>query len=404
MENAERKSPGGTSWLARATRWALGVCLLLVGSGMIAVGCDAKTEYRVLSFFLDGVPPPPGVKPPKRKPKPDPWGERAERARAASRPSATRPALAKVEFYHAPYRQRQCMECHSRDISFTVPVDTTTVCRKCHQQHYLREADDWVHGPVAMGKCSMCHVSHKSEHRGLLTKASPDLCFQCHHASRTLAAPYHAQAEQEGCASCHDPHSTGNRLLLVDARSYRRRKSRMTLVGSAHSRWTRKDCATCHLLEKSNAPIKDVNQRCLNCHKKVHASATGGGYLHDPVRKGQCTACHVAHKSTLPKLIKPDAEANCTPCHSMEEVLKKNPAHPSTRRVECLLCHRGHTARGKHLLNDLGRAVQAAGEAPGPRPARWDARPAVLRPRQPTTQPASEPTTRPATRKAGVRP
>ncbi|HUU23138.1 MAG TPA: cytochrome c3 family protein, partial [Phycisphaerae bacterium] len=54
------------------------------------------------------------------------------------------------------------------------------------------------------------------------------------------------------------------------------------------------------------------------------------------------------HKSPLPHMIRPDAERNCLSCHKPKEI--ENDRHPPVRRVECLLCHAGHTSPLPHLL------------------------------------------------------
>jgi predicted CXXCH cytochrome family protein len=341
---------------------------------VVAAGCrDEVARYRVLSFFFDGVPPPAGM--PNAPPKKivGPWGIRldpndpnAREIIAAATRAATQTATEEpVAFLHAPYRDRLCRSCHSGETSFQVPL-TTDICRKCHLPYYDLKGDDWVHGPVALGKCAMCHTSHKSEYPGLLTTAMPNLCFSCHEARPLLDRPYHAEANTRSCTACHDPHSAGNRLLLADSESYRRRKLRALPVPQGHAQWTRKECATCHLSEKSNLVVAGVDQQCLPCHEKVQ-KAPGPGTLHAPVREGKCTACHTPHQSALPHLVRPTAEQMCYPCHKLSEFQK--PSHPPVNRADCLLCHAGHRSPEAHLLKATPGAVRATTRVAGTLPA-----------------------------------
>ena len=311
---------------------------------MMLIGCDPVTKYKVLSFFFDGVPLPPGMAPDPNAPL-----TRGQRVRPTTQPAGTAQKPKKI-YLHKPYAQRQCTGCHSRATSFQVPV-AQDACRKCHPRYYDVPWDDWIHGPVAVSKCSLCHLSHESEYRGLLKEPQTELCFSCHDRPRTLSRPYHVEAEAgvKRCGACHDPHSAGNRLLLIDSTTYLRRTPTARELPTPHGKWKKDTCNTCHLAGKSNELIAfdKVNQACVKCHEKVR-QADDPKRLHEPVRKGQCISCHQAHKSPLPHMIRPDAERNCLSCHKPKEI--ENDRHPPVRRVECLLCHAGHTSPLPHLL------------------------------------------------------
>ncbi len=360
-------------------RYALSLRLLgaaLIGVGLLVLGCcsDPVANYHMLAFFFDGVPVPPELAGTIPQPVEGPWGilldpddPRAKAILARAKARQDRKADGEViQSVHLPFRDRLCTECHSRSTSFDVAIAADT-CRKCHGEYYALKADDWVHGPVALGKCSMCHVSHTSKYKGLLAKPQRDQCFFCHDAGRTLAATYHSQAETKSCSTCHDPHSAGNPLLLADAMTYARRKRRPRPAPSGHAEWDKSSCTTCHVAAESNKLVPDVDVKCLACHKKVQDSA-GPGRLHKPVREGKCTVCHMAHKSQGPKLTRRDVERACFSCHKLEEL--QNGVHPPMRRADCLLCHNGHTSSRKHLLNALGGASLQSRRRPGDAPGR----------------------------------
>lgn len=85
--------------------------------------------------------------------------------------------------YHHPVREGEmaCAECHSVHRAaapglLTEPTLNAT-CQRSHEE--LRGPYLWEHVPAAED-CSLCHRSHGSVHRGLLTKAPPLLCQDCH--------------------------------------------------------------------------------------------------------------------------------------------------------------------------------------------------------------------------------
>ena len=176
------------------------LAIVVASSGLVLLlpGCSPITRYRVLSFFFDGVPPPPGLEEPLPEKVTGPWGieldpnDPAAKAILA-RATVTRPSdieKDKPKFFHAPFAKQRCRGCHTSEQSFQIPTASDT-CRKCHAPYYDVQRDDWLHGPVALGMCSICHESHSSEHDGLLTEAMPDICWSCHDASQTLTNPPH---------------------------------------------------------------------------------------------------------------------------------------------------------------------------------------------------------------------
>ena len=364
------------AWIL-GSRFAFSVVLaggLLAAVIVLAVGCSEMSRYRVLSFFFDGVPPPPGVVSKEPKTIIGPWGvelsEDDPRAKEYLRRAATRPAREQKErersFVHAPYGRSLCGECHDQQDSYKVGAPAGT-CRKCHQPYYEPQADDWAHGPVALGRCALCHVSHESKHDGLLTQAVPEVCFSCHDAARTLAGPYHATASERPCGDCHDPHFAGNRMLLIDSGSYQRRGPGRKLLPAKHVGWDKKTCTGCHLPERSNQLVENVDAKCLACHQDVRRQ-DGARPLHTPVREGKCLGCHTAHKSSRPALIRPAAEKLCLDCHALDEIATET--HPDIRRGDFLLCHAGHSSPREHLLNALGQTTRAPNGTSGSVPRR----------------------------------
>jgi predicted CXXCH cytochrome family protein len=313
------------------------------------LGCAPDTRYKVLSFFFDGVPSPNGEEQPKKVV--GPWGVplepdnplAAEYAAAQARqpPPAPEPVST-----HAPWKNRDCFACHEAESSLVTAKGGDSLCRKCHTEYLDPAPADWVHGPVALGQCSLCHEPHKSQYPALLKGPERDLCRRCHAETSLAEMPVHRSAGDKECSACHDPHMSGSRLLLVDSGTFRRRHvDRLPAV--EHAPWKDRKCTACHVPEQSNAVVADIDKVCLSCHAKVRDEAKGGK-LHQAVADGKCVACHAPHKSPLPGLVRTTAEKMCLSCHKIEEVRK--PDHPPVGRADCLLCHRGHTSDRDHLL------------------------------------------------------
>jgi len=79
----------------------------------------------------------------------------------------------------------KCHDCHNPHGSFglkMVKADTyNELCYKCHAEK--RGPFMWEHAPVEEN-CLNCHVVHGSNHSKLLTQRVPQLCQNCHDASR----------------------------------------------------------------------------------------------------------------------------------------------------------------------------------------------------------------------------
>ncbi|MFO8015057.1 MAG: cytochrome c3 family protein [Phycisphaerae bacterium] len=374
MDDCRQRRPprGARGPCARRVAWSAVASIVLAGAAAVYSGCSPQTRYEVLSFFFDGVPPPEGVEGQPEKVE-GAWGIRVDPdhplAPEVPKEPPERPATVQTVFHeHEPYRQRNCFACHKPEASLTAPAAGAGLCAKCHEPYTTFGPGEWVHGPVAVRNCAFCHEAHKSEVAGLLTAEQTDLCLRCHDDPELLQRPYHARADDRRCAACHDPHSAGNRLLLVDSQTYERRGPPETPV-SVHKVWKERQCQTCHLPERSNALVDDVDAKCVSCHEEA-LQVPAGEHKHKALEDRQCAVCHNAHTSPLPNLVRPGAEALCYECHEREEI--QTDAHPPVVRADCLVCHKGHSSEREHLLRK-GIGIYESSPAPEPQP---DERPA----------------------------
>jgi predicted CXXCH cytochrome family protein len=132
------------------------------------------------------------------------------------------PALPKEMTYrryrsHGMLNRKDCFVCHQEQSrTYAISTDDATLCAKCHER---RAAARFVHGPVAVGSCTVCHDPHGETNPALLVKSGDELCFQCHAESEVLkhlvqSADGASFLREKGCTSCHDPHQAERKFLI----------------------------------------------------------------------------------------------------------------------------------------------------------------------------------------------
>jgi len=118
-----------------------------------------------------------------------------------------------------------------------------------------------------------------------------------------------------------------------------------------HQPMRKGQCTACHnphvaphegLLKEK---IKDL---CFSCHKDKEKSFTTG-VVHDPVRRGECVKCHAPHSSNMKGLLQSNLASICFDCHKeLKKKYKNN--HQPYERGQCNLCHWPHQADNYQLL------------------------------------------------------
>lgn len=185
--------------------------------------------------------------------------------------------------------------------SMKLTQDLPGLCFGCHDESKFK--GKVIHSPVAGGMCTGCHNPHQSEFSKILISGSPDICYNCHDQTEFTKKNIH-MAVLGGCGSCHTPHASENKTLLLQS---------------------------------------TINLLCLQCHqdvfKKPHAVARWGGshplegrrveragkveISRDPVRPDKefsCTSCHNPHSSDYARLFRYKADSGiglCKYCHKM---------------------------------------------------------------------------------------
>lgn len=171
----------------------------------VLAACAGTSRQKVLSFFFDGVPPPGGFPP-------SPLTTRSPTMGTAG---AIEPAAAPQPFFpHTPYRKNNCQGCHDATDGQLIRPIKKGLCLTCHTR--LVEEKKFVHGPVAVTDCALCHHHHGSSYPNLLLADPIATCLNCHDRADLSTGEHHAQPDQ-ACTGCHDPHGGDNRFFVKRA-------------------------------------------------------------------------------------------------------------------------------------------------------------------------------------------
>lgn len=132
--------------------------------------------------------------------------------------------------------EQGCSSCHTDPhakkkgvLSLSAPVPD--LCFMCHDKAKFLKKN--IHSPVVGGNCLTCHNPHASDAPRLLTQQIREVCRNCHpdktngkhilggygfgdnHPIRGHLDPSR-KGQELGCTSCHNPHSSDKKVLLVN--------------------------------------------------------------------------------------------------------------------------------------------------------------------------------------------
>lgn len=186
-----------------------------------------------------------------------------------------------------------------------------------------------THAPYESGDCRVCHQGPGPGQPGPVSKASPELCLDCHEefVGVLKRAHVHRPARRD-CTGCHNPHnSTQPKLLLAESRAL-----------------------------------------CLDCHGEIEALIDEAKVKHGAVATGsKCVSCHNPHGSAVERLLVARPFDLCVGCHDNERLadaggrklqnikgwLAANPVwHDPVRAKDCSACHRPHGGEHFRLLKE----------------------------------------------------
>lgn len=248
----------------------------------------------------------------------------------------------------------------ARAAAVAAPPAPAADCVRCHKSIAARP---FLHGPVGVGMCSLCHGAEKKDaagrHSFVPTKPQPELCLSCHDGLRAKVESSkfgHGAIDAGGCTACHDPHGSGQKHLLKG-------KSPDETCSACHDPKTRGEvvhppakasCSICHDphgSDKAKLLKAELPALCLDCHQKSRGDFAGK-HVHGPVQAG-CPSCHDPHSAPRKSLLRADGKKDlCLTCH--EDVARKIKAvshpHPAVEKDGCTACHVPHTSDQARLL------------------------------------------------------
>jgi DmsE family decaheme c-type cytochrome len=260
--------------------------------------------------------------------------------------------LPKVRFKHNPV-QKGCTECHTPHASAKAPhllkADEKTLCLKCHKTDKPAFAARHSNYPVARALCTTCHDPHGSNRGGILydTVHKPvanKQCNLCHNAPNS-ADPFATKKQGiDQCKGCHI--STINDILS---------KNRLHWPVASKT-----GCISCHNPHASSqkgllkGPMLSV---CGSCHGDILERQARSVTKHQPIKEGNCTACHAPHSSNNVFILQQASNIElCGTCHDWQ----KHSSHPigdkvrdqrnKNLSVDCLSCHRNHGTENKNFI------------------------------------------------------
>jgi predicted CXXCH cytochrome family protein len=323
---------------------------------LLATGCSSTNRHEWLAFFFDGVPPETSV---TNRPV-------AQVATGTSRAAAVvpKPRFPKPpeNLMHRPYAENKCAECHGGGDMMTAQprVPVPQLCFTCHKDFLA--GNKVKHQPVEDGECLSCHDPHPSPYKNLLIKKGNALCLTCHDDPLAEGKFKHQAVEAGDCTDCHAPHATHFKGLLKKSVKDTCYDCHDDVVGKkkdVHQPVGDGDCLACHKPHAGadkNLLSKTGENLCWECHDNFLEKAK---FTHDVV--DDCTGCHNPHASDNNALLKKDVVSLCYDCHDQKGIAAGK-GHANLGTQSCVQCHDPHVGRDKNLLKS---AAQSAGAAKG---------------------------------------
>jgi predicted CXXCH cytochrome family protein len=262
--------------------------------------------------------------------------------------------MGKGEWVHGPVGVGACVVCHNpvegEDHEFTFPAERAELCFACHENSRDLMLEANIHTPVAEGDCTGCHDPHQSDFRFTLKGDAKTLCFKCHDQGLFTGASVHGPVAEGDCNACHNPHASAYTKQLLDdpiniCFTCHDDRSNMMAMRHVHPPVS-EGCMSCHEAHAGQAAkllTLDTPGLCFGCHVEMAASADVT-HQHTPVAAGQCESCHDPHASEFPKMFPQSPEELCFSCHTElgDYVKTQTHLHGPVGEGDCSACHDPH--------------------------------------------------------------
>ena len=275
--------------------------------------------------------------------------------------------MGKAKFVHGPVGVGQCEVCHTRGNpkhptksakgDFKFPAQGKALCYLCHEP---KDTGLIVHGPIAKGDCVSCHDPHQSNTEKQLTKeTTSQLCFSCHENNKTIKKVVHGPVAAGDCNICHNPHSSDFKGLVEMEGSDLCFLCHLDRQAQFELRYKHQpaaeNCAKCHnphATDYTYMLLAEGEALCFICHKEMDQHLKEAQVLHSALDKKLCTVCHTAHASDYPRQLKASAKDICYTCHKDlgVRVRKAKSVHGPVQQDDCYACHDPHGSPNTKIL------------------------------------------------------
>jgi DmsE family decaheme c-type cytochrome len=183
-------------------------------------------------------------------------------------------------------RNVSCTSCHSvhSPKSVTGQLKTKNDAEGCYTCHKSERAKSMrtSHHPVREGKmsCSSCHNPHDgSQPKMIKADSVNELCYTCHTEKRGPFLFEHAPV-REDCVSCHEPHGSNHKRLLLQKLPNLCWNCHFTgsgHFGSGDNLSTEKGARVAPVTGFPTVNSRFVEKSCKNCHTNLHGSNSPSG-------------------------------------------------------------------------------------------------------------------------------
>jgi predicted CXXCH cytochrome family protein len=252
-------------------------------------------------------------------------------------------------------------ELKGADSQLVLPRDE--LCWLCHGNLRPQLTASYQHNPFEQGYCTTCHNPHASEYRVLLIQDKQDLCVTCHpYGIEFTRDQRHPPAAQRFCLDCHHPHASDYRGILVDNQRdlcFGCHPTVATLAGKAvqHNPFAYDNCTGCHEPHSSNfLPLLLKNQPplCYDCHPGIRNDFQQASYHPVGTRQLNCADCHNPHAADYSALLIAQNNDLCFTCHTVDpdQVTYDTSGHGAWGRPLCIECHTPHGSPYAPILRD----------------------------------------------------
>jgi DmsE family decaheme c-type cytochrome len=267
-----------------------------------------------------------------------------------------------AKWVHGPVGVGACTVCHNRvgnkDHEFQFAMEKEELCFACHDESRDMMLEAYRHTPVNEGSCTNCHDPHQSSHRFQLSGPTSEMCYACHDKATFTGTHVHGPVAEGDCNACHNPHASGFPQQLRSEPTeicFECHTDRDDIQQFRDSHAPVKEkCTNCHEPHRSEARYLLHEQSpglCFGCHEELAANNSVTN-PHDPFMNGTCDDCHNVHGSAQPKLLHEPLTQVCFECHDdMEEyMVAQTYKHGPIQDNDCVACHNPHGSDYNRIL------------------------------------------------------